>query len=153
MPEDLDSVKFKLTLNDKLVDVEVFGRGTNVASIIYGDKQIPSLIIPSDLSIPDKIIIKLGEPDIPVIKSTKALVINPYFDKENNILEFDLNSFEGHRVETKIISPNKIKGVNINNIKTENSFTVVKKDSLFECTLRQNSSSKEDHYSIYFESR
>jgi len=153
LPEDLDSVKFKLTLNDKLVDVEVFGRGTNVASIIYGDKQIPSLIIPSDLSIPDKIIIKLGEPDIPVIKSTEALVINPYFDKENNVLEFDLNSFEGHRVETNIISPNKIKGVNINNIKTENSYTVVKKDSLFECTLRQNSSSKKDHYSIYFESR
>ena len=114
---------------------------------------IPSLVLPNDAGNFDKIIIQLGEPDIPFIKSADALVINPYFDKEKNILEFDLQSFEGHDIETKIISPMMIKDVIINSVKIEDTYTVVMNDSLFESTIKQISNSKKDHYSIYFESR
>jgi hypothetical protein len=153
LPEDLNSVKYKLTVENKLVDVEVLGKGKRVSSIMYDGRHIPSLVIPSDVGKLKTIIIKLGEPDIPFIKSADALVVNPYFDKQKNVLEFDLYSFEGHHIETKIISPMMIKDVIINNVKIVDTHTVVLNDSLFEFVLRQISSSKKDHYSIYFESR
>jgi hypothetical protein len=153
LPEDLDSVKFKLTVENRLVDVEVIGEGENISSIMYDEKQIPSLVIPNDVGNLNKIIINLGDADIPLISSTDALVANVYFDKQKNILEFDLHSFEGHKIDTKIISPLLIKELLINNIKTENSHNVVQKDSIFEFVIQQISSSKKDHYSITFESR
>ncbi len=153
LPEDLDSIKFKLTVGNRLVDVEVIGEGENVSSIMYDDKQIPSLVIPSDVGNINKIIINLGDADIPLISSTDALVANAYFDKEKNILEFDLNSFEGHRIETKIISPLLIKEIIINNIKAENNHNVVQREFFFELLIQQTSGSKKDHYSIYFEGR
>jgi len=153
LPEDINSVKYKLTVGNKLVDVEVLGKGERVASIMYDGKIIPSLVLPNDAGNFDKIIIQLGEPDIPFIKSADALVTNPYFDKEKNILEFDLQSFEGHDIETKIISPMMIKDVIINSVKIEDTYIVVMNDSLFESTIKQISNSKKDHYSIYFESR
>ncbi len=153
LPEDLDLVKFKLTVGNRLVDVEIIGEGQNVSSIMYDDKQIPSLVIPDDAGNLNKIIINLGDADIPLIHSTNAVVDNAYFDKEKNVLEFDLNSFEGHRVETKIISPLLIKDLIINNIKTDNNHRIVQKDSIFELVIQQASGSKKDHYSIYFESR
>lgn len=153
IPEDLKSVKFKLTINNRIVDVNVQGTGNNISSIMYDDKPIPSLVIPEDVGNLNKIIINLGDADIPLIYSTNAVVANAYFDKEKNVLEFDLNSFEGHRVETKIISPLLIKDLIINNIKTEYNHNVVQKDSIFEFVIKQTSSSKKDHYSIYFEGR
>ena len=153
LPEDLDSVKFKLTVENRLVDVEVIGEGENVSSIMYDEKQIPSLVIPHDVGNLNKIILNLGDTNIPVISSTDALVSNVNFDKEKNVLEFDLLSFEGHKIETKIISPLLIKELLINNIKTENNNNVVQKDSIFEFVIQQISSSKKDHYSITFESR
>ena len=153
LPEDLDSVKFKLTVENRLVDVEVIGEGENVSSIMYDEKQIPSLVIPNDVGNLNKIIINLGDADIPLISSTDALVANAYFDKQKNILEFDLHSFEGHKIDTKIISPLLIKELLINNIKTENNHNAVQKDSIFEFVIQQISSSKKDHYSITFESR
>ncbi len=153
LPEDLDSVKFKLTVGNRVVDVEVTGEGENVTSIMYDDKQIPSLVIPNDVDNLSKIIITLGEANIPFISSTDALVADAYFDKEKNILEFDLHSFKGHKIETKIISPLLIKELLINNIKTKNNHIVVQKNSVFEFVIQQISSSKKDHYSIYFEGR
>ena len=153
LPEDINSVKYKLTVGNKLVDVEVLGKGEKVASIMYDGKIIPSLVLPNDAGNFDKIIIQLGEPDIPFIKSADALVFNPYFDKEKSVLEFDLQSFKGHDIETKIISPMMIKDVIINGVKIEDTYTVVMNDSLFESTIKQISNSKKDHYSIYFESR
>jgi hypothetical protein len=153
LPEDLDSVKFKLTINNRIVDVNVQGTGNNISSIMYDDKQIPSLVIPDDVGNLNKIIINLGDADIPLIHSTNALVANAYFDKEKNVLEFDLHSFEGHKIETKIISRLLIKELLINNIKTESGHNVVQKDSIFEFVIQQISSSKKDHYSITFESR
>ena len=153
LPEDLDSVKFKLTVENRLVDVEVIGEGENVSSIMYDEKQIPSLVIPHDVGNLNKIILNLGDTNIPVISSTDALVSNVNFDKEKNVLEFDLLSFEGHKIETKIISPLLINELLINNIKTENNNNVVQKDSIFEFVIQQISSSKKDHYSITFESR
>jgi hypothetical protein len=153
LPEDLDSVKFKLTINNRIVEVDVRGEGENLSSIMYDEKQIPSLVIPDDVGNLNKIIINLGDADIPLIHSTNAVVANAYFDKEKNVLEFDLHSFEGHKIETKIISPLLIKELLINNIKTENAHNVVQKDSIFEFVIQQISSSKKDHYSITFESR
>ena len=125
-------------------------QGTILSSIMYDDKQIPSLVIPDDVGNLNKIIINLGDADIPLIHSTNAVVANAYFDKEKNVLEFDLHSFEGHKIETKIISPLLIKELLINNIKTESGHNVVQKDSIFEFVIQQISSSKKDHYSIYF---
>ena len=153
LPEDLDSINFKLTVGSKLVDVEVLGKGERVSSIMYDGKQIPSLVIPSDAGNLDKIIIKLGKPDIPIINSTNALVINPYFDKEKNLLEFELQSFEGHHTETKIISPTMVKVTFIDGVKIESNYTVLQDGSFFEYIIHQNAGLNGDHYSIYFESR
>jgi hypothetical protein len=153
LPEELDLVKFKLTVGNRLVDVEIIGEGQNVSSIMYDEKQIPSLVIPNDVGNLNKIVIKLGDANVPFISSTNALVANAYFDIEKNVLEFDLHSFQGYRIETKIISPLLIKEIFINNNKTENNHNVVQKDSIFELVIQQASGSKKDHYSIYFEGR
>ena len=153
VPDDLESVKFKLTINKELIDVKIIGKGENVTSILYGEKNIPSLVIPDDIGNLSNISVKLGDIIEPIVTSTSASISNIVFKQEKNILEFDLSSFEGHFVETKITSPTMTSGVFINDTKIKSGYNEIKRGNHYELVIQNVSSSKKVHYLIQFKSR
>ena len=151
IPEEMDSVQLTVTLKGIPVIVDITGEGSTLSSILFDGKEIPSAIVPDDVSNLNKIKLKLGDVKTPYLKSVNAKVIFPMYDISTRTLEFDLESFEGHLIELKILSPTISENISINGNIINDGILKTKKNNIYEINLRHISSLKKNHYSIKFE--
>jgi hypothetical protein len=98
----------------------------------------------------ETISLKLGKTQTPYLSSANALLFSPIYDTKTKTLEFDLESFEGHRIELQIISPSVNESISINGNYITSGITETKKNNLYEIDLQHISSLKRNYYSIEF---
>lgn len=109
LPANLEKVNFGLSINNHYADVQVSGKGENVAFISYDGNEYPSLVIPGEIKKADKINIELGAPTIPMLTSTNSRLISAKYDA--NTMEVNLEAFPGHKNITTIVSPFDVENV------------------------------------------
>ena len=140
IPEDMKSISFPLTYNGKVIKVEVNGKGNELASIRYNGKQIPSSIIPADITDLTKINIEVGKTLIPYISSADGMILSPEYNSKSKTLEFTTKSFKNNKNDIEVVSPYKALKVfankkiveNINNISEANGLYTIKIEKSFE---------------------
>ncbi len=152
IPQSLRTVDLNLLLNGESVELQISGKGSKVAYIKYNGTSIPTLVLPTDISNLNNIEIKLGKTSTPLIYSANGLINNINYNFNKNILEFNLESFVGHEIQIKIISPIKIKNIFINKEIT-NEYRVVKDDDLYKLTVNHIAKLKNNEYLIEFKGR
>jgi hypothetical protein len=151
IPQEIDSVQLTVTIKGVPVIVDISGKSSTISSILYNGKEIPSAIVPDDVNNLSKITIKLGNVKTPYLKSVNAKVISPMYDISTRKLEFDLESFKGHLIELKILSPTNSENISMNGNIINEGILKTKKNNMYEINLRHISSLKKNHYSIKFE--
>ncbi|OGU72018.1 MAG: hypothetical protein A2V93_03225 [Ignavibacteria bacterium RBG_16_34_14] len=150
IPQELDTVHLTVTIKGVPVTVEISGKGLEIASITYDDKEIPSAVVPENINKLKKISFKLGYPTIPYLSSANAMVISPVYDFEIRTLEFDLESFEGHLAEFEIISPMAKQNILLNGKEISDGIAETKRNNLYEINVRHIVRPTRNHYSIKF---
>jgi hypothetical protein len=150
IPQEMDSVKLTVTIKGTPVIVDITGEGSTLSSILFDGKEIPSVIVPSDIKKLNKISLVSGNTKTPYLNSANTLVISPLYDLKTKSLEFELESFEGHLIELQIVSPTEVQNVIINETKFSNGISESKKNNVFEIDIRHTSELKRNHYSIKF---
>ncbi len=152
IPQPLRNIELSLLVNGEIAKVLINGKGKEVAYIKYNGATIPTLVLPTDISNLNKIEIKLGKTSTPLIYSANGQINNINYNFNKNILEFDLESFIGHKIQIKIVSPIKIRNIFINKEIT-NEYRVVQEDGLYKLTVNHIAKLKNNKYLIEFESR
>jgi hypothetical protein len=150
IPQELDTIRLSVTIKGIPVKIEISGEGNEIASITYNDRQIPSAIVPENINDLNKISLKLGNSISPYLSSANAIVLSPVYNIESRTLEFDLESFEGHLIELKIISPSEIKNIFVNDQNLGDGITEIKNDALYEINVKHIARLSNNHYSIIF---
>ena len=150
LPQELNNVALTVTIKGVPVSVQILGEGNEIASINYDDKEIPSAVVPEDINILKNISLKLGKTLTPYLSSANAIVYSPVYDKQSKTLEFDLESFEGHIMEFKIISPKETHNIFINGKNVDDGFTETKSNSLFEIKVQHVVQETKNHYTVTF---
>ncbi len=150
LPQELNNVALTVTIKGVPVSVQILGEGNEIASINYDDKEIPSAVVPEDINILKNISLKLGKTLTPYLSSANAIVYSPVYDKQSKTLEFDLESFEGHIMEFKIISPKETQNIFINGKNVNDGFTGTKSNSLFEIKVQHVVQETKNHYTVTF---
>lgn len=150
VPTEMDSVQLTVTINGTPVIVDISGEGSTLSSILYDGMEMPSVIVPSAVNKISKISLKLGDTKTPYLNSANAIVISPIYDLKTKTLKYDLESFEGHRIELQIISPTAIQNVFINGKSISSGITESKKNNVVEINLKHTSELTKNHYSIKF---
>ena len=150
IPKEMDSVQLTVTLKGVPVTVDIKGKGNVLSSILYDGKEIPSAVIPADISNVSKINLKSGKVKMPYLNSANAIVLSPSYDSETKTLEFDLESFEGHLINIQVISPTANKSISINGNYFSSGISEIKKDNSYRIKIEHVSALKRNHYSIKF---
>ncbi len=153
LPAEMDSVNFNLTYKGKLINVIISRKNNSVSSIKYDEKNIPSFIIPDDLVDLEQITIQLGNAINPILSSANGFVKGLFYDAKIKTLEFDFISFVGNDAKIKILSPINVDSIFIDGIKNENGYAENKINNLYELVIHHYTKTKENHYTIQFESR
>lgn len=153
LPAEIDSVNFNLTYKGKLVNVIISRKNNSVTSIKYDDKNSPSFIIPDDLVDLKQITIQLGNAINPVLSSANGFVKGLFYDAKIKTLEFDFRSFVGNNTKIKILSPINVDSIFIDGVKNGNGYVENKINNLYELVIHHYTKTKENHYTIQFESR
>ena len=150
IPEELDKINLTVTIKGIPVDVNISGKGKELSSILFDEKEIPSAVVPENIKNLKKINLKLGKTLTPYISSANVLIHSPKYDKKTKTLEFDLESFEGHLVEIEIVSPFKNQKVFINGNEIKNGISEKKKNELNELQIKHLNKISVNHYSVTF---
>jgi glycogen debranching enzyme len=150
-PQSIGTVNLSLLIKGKSINVKFSGRGNEIAFIKYNDRVIPTVVIPADMNNLNSIDIKLGKMSSPIIYSANGILTNVNYNEKNNTMEFDLESFEGHLIEIKILSPTINKDMSLNGNIINSGISITKKNDVYDISLKHLSSSKKNHYSIKFE--
>ena len=150
LPQELDTVLLTVTIEGGPVTVQISGNGSEIASINYDDKEIPSTVIPKNINKLKKISLKLGNTLIPYLSSANAIVYSPVYDKESKTLEFDLNSFEGHLIQFEIISPIETQNILLNGKEMSDGIAETVRNNLYEINIQHLAQLPINHYSIKF---
>lgn len=150
IPDDLNTINFPLTYNNKDVIVEISGKGNEVESISFDGKQLPSVIIPYGISGLEKIIINMGKTKTPYLKSANGKLYSPGYNKKKMSLEFTLQSFSNNLTEFEIISPYKVERILSNNKIIDNGIIEDEADSLYTIRVKHQSLEAKVKYKIDF---
>jgi len=150
LPQELNNVSLTVTIKGVPVSVQISDEGSEIASINYDDKEIPSAVVPENINKLKNISLKLGRTLTPYISSANAIVYSPVYDKKSGTLEFDLESFEEHVIEFKIISPKETQNIFINGKNVGDGFTETKNNSLYEIKVRHVGQMTKNHYAVTF---
>ena len=150
IPQELDTVYLTVTIKGVPVRVEISGKGNQISSITYDDREIPSAVVPKNINDLKKISFKLGDPITPYLSSANAIVISPVYDIETRTLEFDLESFEGHLIEFEIISPGEEQNIFVNGKDLNSGIAETMKNKMYEINVQHIAQLSNNHYSIIF---
>jgi hypothetical protein len=150
IPEDLNSISFPLTYNNKNAIVEISGKSNEVESVSFDGKQLPSLIIPYDISGLAEININMGKTKTPYIKSANGKLYSPEYDKVKMSLEFTLESFSNNLNEFEIVSPYKVVKILSNNKVVDKETIEDEADGLYTISVKHNSAEAKVKYKIDF---
>ena len=150
VPEEMDLVQLTVTIKGVPIIVDLRGKGSALASILFDGKEIPSAVVPDDILNVSRINLKLGKAKTPFLNSVNALVLSPSYDVKTKTLEFDLESFEGHLNELQVVSPTANQSISINGNFFDSGITETKKDNIYKIKLVHVAGSKINHYSIKF---
>ncbi len=150
IPQELDPVNLTVTIKGIPVNVEIYGEGKDVASIIYDNEEIHSLVVPENIDGIKQIKIKLGNAETPYLCSANAIVLLPVYNKDSKTLEFDLETFEGHQIEFEIKSPLELKNILLNGKKMNEGISVEIKNNLYEIKAQHSAQLDHNHYIINF---
>jgi glycogen debranching enzyme len=107
---DKEEIKFNLNVNGKIVDVIVQGKGENITSIKNGNKELHSLILPSDAEEINNLNLELGNTGTPILSSLNAILLScELIDKKSLIIS--LKGFKGHQAEAEFILQHEPKSI------------------------------------------
>jgi len=150
VPEEMDLVQLTVTIKGVPIIVDLRGKGSALASILFDGKEIPSAVVPDDILNVSRINLKLGKAKTPFLNSVNALVLSPSYDVKTKTLEFDLESFEGHLNELQVVSPTANQSISINGNFFDSGISETKKDNIYKIKLVHVAGSIRNHYSIKF---
>ena len=150
IPKDFNKINFPLTYNNINVEVEITGKGNELEAIYFDGKQLPSVIIPYDISGLKKIIIKMGKTKTPYLKSANGKLYLPRYDKNKMSLEFTLWSFNNNQNEFEVVSPYKIVRILSNDKIIQNEVIEDKANGLYTIKVKHQSFEAKVKYKIDF---
>lgn len=127
-------IKFNFTSNSKKISAIIKGKGDKVSSIKQGNKELYSLVLPTNFYTSDKLIIQLGKLKHPMVKSADCKINDVSYDSKKRNLTFNASSFKGKFVTIKIISPGK--PVKILQNGKDIPLNVISNDSEFQTTIQ-----------------
>ncbi|MCF8265692.1 MAG: hypothetical protein K9I99_14420, partial [Melioribacteraceae bacterium] len=122
LPDDLGNINFQLTIKGELVPVTISGNGEDVSSINFNGKQLPTLVIPDDYPEPEKIEIKMGSLQTPMINKINGKLSQTQYSQEKKQLSFRIESFLGNELNCEVVSPIEISEIFIDG-KNKTSFS------------------------------
>jgi hypothetical protein len=144
-PENFKTISFGLTVNGSKTLTRIQGNGEFISSIKYDGKEIPSAVIPTDLTGVKEIIITEGKIGLPYIKNINSELKEISFNKSNKSLSFKAVSFEGNNVTAEVISSTEPKSIKPSTMK----MSTVKKGSGF-VTIVRFTAAREDKIEVEF---
>jgi hypothetical protein len=109
-----NSAIFDQFVHGKNVSVKITGHGDQIKNIKFDGKNYPSLVLPEQLLNIDQIEIKLGIPEAPFLFSTKSILVNCQYIKNDKRLILNLKAFVSHENKTRVISSMQPKSIVLN---------------------------------------
>ena len=122
LSKDSELTSFNLYAAGNETTVNVTGKGNKVESISYNGNNYPSLVFPSELKSINKIDIKLGNAEYPILSNTNSALRSVELLDNNFIV--NLSAFNGHKNYTELISPWEPVGIELNSIMKNELMTV-----------------------------
>lgn len=105
LPTNLNKIQMSLTVNGKIVKVNINGNGEILESIKFDDLELPSVIIPSDMINIKEINLHLGDAKYPYLSKANGIVSKVEYDYDERILSFDLSSMKNENDNIEITTP------------------------------------------------
>jgi len=139
LPENLKAVNFALTVNGSKTLTSIKGKGEFISSIKYDGREIPSAVIPADLTGVKNIVITMGKTTIPYLANINSGLKEISYNKNKNSLSFKASSFAGNTVSAEIISSIEPKQVLPLNVKRN----TLRKGSVYITTLNFTASDED----------
>lgn len=123
--------KMDVMLNNELIRVTISGSGQYTRSIQYDGKDVPSMVIPEEGNVQNRVDIEQGIPSYPYIFSSGSRLGSCRFGNKGISLVADLVAFPGHQTWIKIVSPHELKSVTINKKKMTHDWYSEKKGDVY----------------------
>jgi hypothetical protein len=145
---DLKKSSFDLFAAGKLLNVNVTGEGDFIKHIIYGSKIYPSAVVPEEIPLVSDVSVELGEPESPYLASTNSILLSSTFSSQT--LTIRLKAFEGHKNDSKIISPFKPKQVNIVGRDNDETLSIRELSGIYEIDVNFSHTLKQEEIILEF---
>jgi hypothetical protein len=112
VPGELRTTHFDLWFHGKK-GVDQKSAGVEIAQLLADGKQVASRIVPANLKDTKKWVLTLGKVKGPYLDRVNAIVRSVSLEKKTRILRIEINSFDGHKVTARILSPRPPKQVRL----------------------------------------
>ncbi len=112
LPVNQNKCSFKLSVNNKLINVEII-KGP-IQKVEIDGKEINSFVFPNEVDNSKNIRFTIGKLNKPVLKTTNSIMKSCLYDEKLNKMNIELEAFSNHKNQTIIHSKNKPKNILLN---------------------------------------
>lgn len=146
-----DDVRYSLQFGN-LKSVEISGNNKLLKSIAFGNKPVPSAILPLDRGESEKdVTVTFGGIPDSYLSSINAMLLDASLDKSGKGSTYRILSFNGHHTTATMISSRKIKDAKLDGTTIKNIQANLISEGLTEYKITFTGSEKSQNLQILFE--